>query len=73
MPEITIEEFNPEMTDHTAEVLARAFITNPLNAAAFGVDQVSVNEAFLEAVFESCAEENSSLWTGRVSSALSIG
>jgi len=41
MPEIAIREFNPEMTDDTAEVLARAFVTNPLNVAAFGVDQVS--------------------------------
>jgi hypothetical protein len=46
MPEITIEEFNPEMTDDTAGVLARAFVTNPLNVAAFGVDQVSVNKTF---------------------------
>ncbi|MBV9733864.1 MAG: GNAT family N-acetyltransferase [Verrucomicrobia bacterium] len=46
MPEITIEEFNPEMTDDTADVLARAFVTNPLNIAVFGVDQVSANEAF---------------------------
>jgi ribosomal protein S18 acetylase RimI-like enzyme len=46
MPEIAIREFNPEMTDATAEVLARAFVTNPLNIAAFGVDQVSVNKAF---------------------------
>ncbi|MBV9876322.1 MAG: GNAT family N-acetyltransferase [Verrucomicrobia bacterium] len=46
MPEITIEEFNPEMTDDTADVLARAFVTNPLNIAVFGVDQVSANQAF---------------------------
>jgi ribosomal protein S18 acetylase RimI-like enzyme len=46
MPEITIKEFNPEMTDDTAHVLARAFVTNPLNVAAFGVDQVSTNKAF---------------------------
>jgi ribosomal protein S18 acetylase RimI-like enzyme len=46
MPEITIKEFNPEMTDDTADVLARAFVSNPLNIAAFGADQVSVNQAF---------------------------
>jgi ribosomal protein S18 acetylase RimI-like enzyme len=46
MPEITIEEFNPEMTDDTVDVLARAFVTNPLNIAVFGVGQVSANEAF---------------------------
>ena len=46
MPEITIREFEPEMTGPAAEVLARAFVTNPLNIAAFGVDQLSANEAF---------------------------
>ncbi|MBV8280224.1 MAG: GNAT family N-acetyltransferase [Verrucomicrobia bacterium] len=46
MPEITIREFSPEMTDDTADVLARAFVVNPLNVAAFGVDQVSMNKAF---------------------------
>jgi ribosomal protein S18 acetylase RimI-like enzyme len=46
MPEITIEEFNPEMTDDTVDVLARAFVTNPLNIAVFGVGQVSANQAF---------------------------
>jgi hypothetical protein len=52
MPEITIEEFNPEMTDDTAGVLARAFVINPLNVAAFGVDQVSMNKT-------SCLEDHS--------------
>ena len=46
MPEIAIQEFNPEMTDEIADVLARAFVTNPLNIAAFGADQVSANRAF---------------------------
>ena len=46
MPEIIIKEFNLEMTDDTAVVLARAFVTNPLNIAAFGVNHLSVNEAF---------------------------
>jgi ribosomal protein S18 acetylase RimI-like enzyme len=46
MAEITIREFNPEMTDDTADMLARAFVTNPLNIAVFGVDQLSVNKAF---------------------------
>jgi ribosomal protein S18 acetylase RimI-like enzyme len=46
MPETSIEEFNPEMTDDVAGVLARAFVTNPINIAAFGVDQLSANETF---------------------------
>ena len=34
------------MTAEAARVLARAFVTNPINAAAFGADQLARNEAF---------------------------
>ena len=34
------------MTTEVARVLARAFVTNPINAAALGADQLARNEAF---------------------------
>jgi ribosomal protein S18 acetylase RimI-like enzyme len=45
-PDIRIEPFNLEMTDETTRVLARAFVTNPLNMSVFGTDQVALNEGF---------------------------
>jgi GNAT superfamily N-acetyltransferase len=46
MSDIHIEPFKPEMTAEASQVLARAFVTNPLNSAAFGPAQLARNEAF---------------------------
>jgi len=46
MAEIHIEPFRKEMIAEASNVLARAFVTNPLNVAAFGPCQLPRNEAF---------------------------
>ena len=46
MSGIRIEALRPEMTSEASRVLARAFVTNPLQVAAFGPDELSRNEAF---------------------------
>ena len=46
MPAIRIEPFEPEMAAEASQVLARAYVTNPLHLAAFGPDQLAKNEAF---------------------------
>lgn len=46
MAELRIEEFGDGMLEAAASMLARAFVTNPLHVAAFGADQLAVNETF---------------------------
>jgi predicted N-acetyltransferase YhbS len=46
MPAIRIEPFRPEMAAEVSQVLARAYVTNPLHVAAFGPAQLAKNEAF---------------------------
>jgi ribosomal protein S18 acetylase RimI-like enzyme len=46
MPDIRIEPFTLEMAIEGSQVLARAFVTNPLHVAAFGPAQLAKNEAF---------------------------
>jgi ribosomal protein S18 acetylase RimI-like enzyme len=46
MPDIQIEVMRVEMQLEAATVLARAFLTNPLNVAAFGAGALARNEAF---------------------------
>lgn len=43
---IHIANFTRDMTEDTARMLARAFVTNPLHVAAFGANQLARNEAF---------------------------
>lgn len=46
MSAIRIEPFQPEMATEASQMLARAFVTNPLHVAAFGQDQLAKNETF---------------------------
>ena len=46
MQAIRIEPFRPEMTAEASQVLARAYMTNPLHVAAFGPARLAKNEAF---------------------------
>lgn len=46
IPTIRIEPFRPEMLTEASQVLARAFVTNPLHVAVFGQDQLTKNETF---------------------------
>jgi ribosomal protein S18 acetylase RimI-like enzyme len=46
MPNITIQAMTADQRPAAARVLARAFVTNPLNAAAFGPSALAANEAF---------------------------
>jgi ribosomal protein S18 acetylase RimI-like enzyme len=46
MVAIRIEPFHQEMAAEAAQVLARAYVTNPLHIAAFGPHQLSRNETF---------------------------
>jgi ribosomal protein S18 acetylase RimI-like enzyme len=46
MPDVRIEPLRPEQTGEAAHLLARAFVTNPLHAAAFGPSLIVANEAF---------------------------
>lgn len=46
IPAIRIEPFRSEMLTEASQVLARAFVTNPLHVAAFGSDQLAKNETF---------------------------
>lgn len=46
MSTVQIEPLRLEWRQEAAEVLARAFVTNPLHVAAFGVGAISRNEAF---------------------------
>jgi hypothetical protein len=46
MSEVRIEPLRAELAGEAAWVLARAFMTNPLHAAAFGPDQLTKNQAF---------------------------
>jgi ribosomal protein S18 acetylase RimI-like enzyme len=48
MATIHIEAFNQGMTQQVCHMLARAFVTNPLNIAAFGPSQLARNEAFFQ-------------------------
>ena len=43
---VRIETFKPEMAAEISQVLAQAFVTNPLNIAAFGAGQLKRNENF---------------------------
>jgi predicted N-acetyltransferase YhbS len=45
---IEIELFSTEMLTEASQVLARAFLTNPLHVAAFGPDQFEKNVAFFQ-------------------------
>ncbi len=44
-----IASLEPQWHGDAAQLLARAFVTNPLNVAAFGRDQLARNEAFFRA------------------------
>lgn len=46
MFDVHIEPFKVEMTAETSRVLARAFVANPQNMAAFGPNQLARNETF---------------------------
>lgn len=46
MSDVRIEPLRSEQTDEAAHLLARAFVTNPLHAAAFGASRIVANEAF---------------------------
>ena len=46
MSTVQIEPLRLEGQKDAAKVLARAFVTNPLHVAAFGVGAISKNEAF---------------------------
>lgn len=46
MTDIHIEALTRERAPQACRVLAHAFVTNPLNAAAFGPSQLARNEAF---------------------------
>ena len=48
MAEIRIEPLRPDQVADTSRMLARAFATNPLHAAAFGPAAVTKNEAFFK-------------------------
>ncbi len=46
MASIHIEALNRDMAPQACRMLAQAFVTNPLNIAAFGPSQLARNEAF---------------------------
>jgi ribosomal protein S18 acetylase RimI-like enzyme len=46
MTDVRIEPFKPEMVLEASQMLARAFVTNPLHVAAFGPAQIARNEIF---------------------------
>jgi hypothetical protein len=46
MSDISIKDMASEQKDDAAQVLAQAFVTNPLHIAAFGASQLAANEAF---------------------------
>src|SRR5262249_47166453 len=46
MASIHIGELNHDMAPQACHMLAQAFVTNPLNMAAFGPSQLARNEAF---------------------------
>ena len=46
MSDIEIVPMQPAMLFEASRVLARAFVTNPLHVAVFGVDDLEKNEAF---------------------------
>ena len=46
MTSVHIEALNRDMAPQACRILARAFVTNPLNIAAFGPLQLTRNEAF---------------------------
>ena len=46
MSAIHIVPFNDDMATNAVQMLARAFVTNPLHVAAFGRDQLARNERF---------------------------
>lgn len=45
-PDIRIEPMAPDMRHQAVQMLARAFVTNPLHVAAFGPGDLARNEAF---------------------------
>jgi predicted N-acetyltransferase YhbS len=49
MGEIRVEDFRDDLTAAVAVLLARAFVTNPNHEAAFGANQLAVNETFFRA------------------------
>lgn len=49
MSRIRIEPFRPEMAPEASEVMARAFVTNPLHVNVFGPDELARNKAFFRA------------------------
>ena len=48
---VRIETFKPEMAGEASQVLAQAFVTNPLNIAAFGERQLKKNVNFFRNSF----------------------
>jgi ribosomal protein S18 acetylase RimI-like enzyme len=48
MSTVQLEPLRLESQEEAAEVLARAFVTNPLHVAAFGAGAISKNEAFFK-------------------------
>lgn len=46
MSEITITAFEYTMAEEVARLLARAFVTNPINEAALGAGELALNEVF---------------------------
>ena len=46
MSDITIESFEDAMAEEVSRLLARAFVTNPINVAAFGTAELSLSEVF---------------------------
>ncbi len=55
MASIHIEALNRDMAPQACRMLALAFVTNPLNIAAFGPSQLARNEAF---VLRTCKGQN---------------
>lgn len=48
MSQITVKALAPDQDIEAARVLARAFVTNPLNISVFGPDDLAANEAFFK-------------------------
>lgn len=46
---IDIKSLRAEQCDEAVRVLARAFVTNPINMAAFGTNELARNEVFFRA------------------------
>jgi ribosomal protein S18 acetylase RimI-like enzyme len=46
MSDNTIESFEGAMVEEVSRLLARAFVTNPINVAAFGTAELSLSEVF---------------------------